>query len=254
MVSIILALVGLVVGFALDALIVQLGVYTDGDEEDDEEGGDDEGRPDEEAPVELRPERPSLHTEAGALVVPSEAPDWQVWMRRLAVAGTTAALFAVAGSRFDGPAELALATAYICVFLICAGTDLLAYRVPNVITYPAIVLALAAGLLMPDAEILNALGGGALAGGILLLPSLITRGAGMGMGDVKLATFVGLALGLQLAVGALVLTAVAGGVVSVLLMALRLRGRGDPIPYAPFISAGAVVVLLWRGAVFADLI
>jgi prepilin signal peptidase PulO-like enzyme (type II secretory pathway) len=226
---------------------VRLGDY----ERDDAEVGDElEG----DEPLELRPERPSVHAEAGALVVPAESDDWRAWLRRLAVVGLTAGLFAVAGARFEGPVVLALVTAYICVFLICAGTDLLAYRVPNVVTYPAILLALAAAALMPDASILRALAGGALAGGLLLLPSLITGGAGMGMGDVKLATFLGLALGFPYAVGALVLTAIAGGVISVLLMVTRLRGRGDPIPYAPFISAGALAVLLWRGAVFADLV
>jgi prepilin signal peptidase PulO-like enzyme (type II secretory pathway) len=248
MVAIVLGLVGIGVGFVLDALIVRLGVY---EPDDDEEDGEFEGNDTE--PIEALAERPSVHAEAGALVVPSETDDWRAWLRRLVVVCLTAGLFAVAGARFEGPAELALVTAYICVFVICAGTDLLAFRVPNVVTYPAILLALAAAVLMPDADIRRALAGGAIAGGILLLPSLITAGAGMGMGDVKLATFLGLALGFPYAVGALLLTAFAGGIISVLLMVTRLRGRGDPIPYAPFISAGALTVLLWRGAVFADL-
>jgi leader peptidase (prepilin peptidase)/N-methyltransferase len=155
--------------------------------------------------------------------------------------------------RYDDAGPLALILAYTCVLLMCAGTDLLAYRVPNVITYPAILLALLAGILMPGANWLETVTGGLVAGGILLLPALFTGGVGMGMGDVKLATFAGLAVGLPLVPPALLSMAISGGVVAVLLLVSRRRKRGEPIPYAPFISAGTLLTLLWYGSSFASL-
>ena len=120
-------------------------------------------------------------------------------------------------------------------------------------SWVAVLVGLLIGAVMPDANLSSVLAGGALAGGILLVRSLLTGGVGMGMGDVKLATFVGLALGFELAVRAMLLMAFAGGIAAVFLLLTGLRKRGEPIPYAPFISAGALAVLLWQGAAFVAL-
>jgi leader peptidase (prepilin peptidase)/N-methyltransferase len=174
-------------------------------------------------------------------------------MRAPLVVTATAGLFAAAGARYDEPSHLTLVSVYICVLLLCATTDLLAYRVPNIVTYPAIASAVAGGAFEPDAGLIDVLLGGVVAGGVLFLPALASRGAGMGMGDVKLALFVGLALGLSHVALALVAMALLGGVTAALLLVTRLRRRHEPIPYAPFIAAGGLVALLWQGAAFVDL-
>jgi prepilin signal peptidase PulO-like enzyme (type II secretory pathway) len=74
----------------------------------------------------------------------------------------------------------------------------------------------------------------------------------LGLGDVKLAGFAALALGGPLILPALLITALAGGLVAACL-ALRLRRRDFPMPYAPFISGGTLAVLLWQGSAFASL-
>ena len=175
------------------------------------------------------------------------------WARRLVVVAATAGLFALAAARYDDVSHLAVVTAYLCVLLVCAATDALAFRVPNVVTYPAIAGALALGAALPGADIVEVIAGGALAGGVLLLPALFTGGLGMGMGDVKLAAFIGLALGFANVVPALLFMALAGGLVAALLLVSGLRKRGEPIPYAPFISAGALAALLWQGTAFIRL-
>jgi len=75
---------------------------------------------------------------------------------------------------------------------------------------------------------------------------------GLGLGDAKLAGFAALALGGPLILPALLITALASGLVAADL-ALRLRRRSYPIPYAPFISGGALAVLLWQGSAFVSL-
>jgi prepilin signal peptidase PulO-like enzyme (type II secretory pathway) len=177
--------------------------------------------------------------------------------RRVVIVSITAALFAFAGARFGLSWALPVVSAYILVLVVCAATDILAYRVPNAVTYPAILGSLAVGFVanaLGHATLVEVLSGAALAGGVLLLPSLITGGAGMGMGDVKLAIFVGAALGFAHSAPALLLMALSGGAAAALLLILGARKRGEPIPYAPFISAGALVALLWQGPVFVDLV
>jgi prepilin signal peptidase PulO-like enzyme (type II secretory pathway) len=238
MLTILMALIGLPVGVALDVLIERLATEQYDDEDEDTEATSISAGP-------------SLHAEAGSLLVEHE-PE-HLWRRRAIVVGATAALFAIAATRYEGATELAVVSAYICALLVCAATDLLSYRVPNVITYPAILGAIAAAAFMPGANLYDALFGGLLAGGILLLPAIFTGGVGMGMGDVKLALFVGLAVGFQLVPIALLVMALGGGIVALALLVSGLRKRGEPIPYAPFISAGALVTLLGLGSTFTSL-
>ncbi|MCH8025161.1 MAG: prepilin peptidase [Chloroflexi bacterium] len=233
-----LALIGLAVGFLLGALIARLAVPPS--------GGDD-------APA-AAPVIDALsanRAESGSLALTFDSSA-AAWTRRLVVVCATAGLFAVIGLRFDEPGHAAIVAAYVSVLLVCAGTDAIAYRVPNVITYPAIAGAVAVAALMPDAVLLEALAGGGLAGGVLLLPSLLTGGRGMGMGDVKLVAFAGLALGFTHVSPALLFMALGGGAFAVILLTTGLRKKGEPIPYAPFISAGAIAALLWQGTAFVN--
>ncbi len=236
MTIVIMAIAGFAAGFVLDEIIARLArePYERGDVEDDDAG----------APLEFS-------SETGALAMPRALTSGSAY-RRIVVVALTTVLFALAGRAYEGDAlHLAIVAMYIAVLLACAGTDLLAYRVPNVITYPAVVFALALGMTIDGANRADVAAGGALAGGTFLAMSIATRG-GMGMGDVKLAFFVGFALGMSFGVAALLITAVAGGVVALLLLATRIRDRRDPIPYAPFIAGGALYVILVYGTAFTE--
>ena len=238
-----MALAGLVLGFALDELIARLArePYERGEiDEDDLRLKKDGG-----AGLELS-------SETGAFAMPRALTTGSPY-RRLCVVAATAAVFALAGWAYEGDAlHLAIVAAYAAVLIACTGTDVLAYRVPNVITYPAIVAAIVIGMLMPDADRSDVLFGGLLIGGTFFAMAVVTRG-GMGMGDVKLAIFVGFALGLAFGIMALLITAIAGGAIAVVLLVTRVRDRRDPIPYAPFISLGALYVILTQGTAFFEL-
>jgi prepilin signal peptidase PulO-like enzyme (type II secretory pathway) len=236
MLPLLLALLGIPAGLAVDALAVRLALPP--------QGGEGNARP---------ARRTSLHAETGTLVI-AAGETRPAWLRRLLIVGATSTAFAVAGARYDDPSHLAVICAYAGVLVLCAATDLMSYRVPNAVTYPAVAGALAVGAVMPGASLLDAIIGGVLAGGILLLPALLSGGVGMGMGDVKLAAFAGFAVGFSHTAAAMLVMAFTGGAVALVLMLTRLRRRGEPIPYAPFISIGALVALLWQGAAFVDLV
>ena len=172
------------------------------------------------------------------------------WWRRPALIAVTVTAFAVAAG-YHQVEQAAVVSAYAAVLIVCAATDLIAFRVANVVTYPAAGGAILAAALMPRGDLIQALIGGAVGAGLMLAMAIVSRG-GLGLGDVKLAGFAGLALGGPLILPALLITALAGGVAAVYL-ALRVRRRSYPMPYAPFISGGALAVLLWQGCTFASL-
>jgi len=183
---------------------------------------------------------------AGRLPLLSAGLKWRTWV----FVAISAGLIAGAAARFNDVADVIVVSLYIAVFVTCAATDLASFRVPNVITYPATVLALLAAAFMPEGDLRAALIGGATAAGFMLVALVISRGA-MGLGDVKLAIVSGLAVGWPLVGDVLLLMALSGGAVAVVLLAVRVRGRRDPIPYAPFISAATIAVILWQGTAFA---
>ena len=67
---------------------------------------------------------------------------------------------------------------------------------------------------------------------------------GMGGGDVKLAGMIGLLVGIPGAAVALWIAAVSGGLVAIVLLASGKKGRKEAIPFGPFMSLGAIVVVL----------
>ena len=241
MTVVIMAIAGIIVGFAIDAAIARMA------REPFERGEMDEDD------LRLRKSDGGLElgSEAGSLTMP-DLLTTQSWLRRAAVVAATAAIFGLLGRQYDHIGDLPIVAAYAAVLIICTMTDILAYRVPNVVTYPAVLAAVAIGMAMPDANRLNVLAGGIIFGGLLFVPAILTGGA-MGMGDVKFAFFVGFALGLTFVVPAMLIMAISGGFAAAVMLVTRLRGRGDPIPYAPFIAGGMLIVMLMQGTAFREL-
>ena len=78
---------------------------------------------------------------------------------------------------------------------------------------------------------------------------LVARG-GFGGGDVKLGGFVGAILGVPQIFVALPLSFIAGGLLALTLLALKVRGRKDAIPFGPFLAGAALVSLFWGQTTF----
>jgi leader peptidase (prepilin peptidase) / N-methyltransferase len=144
--------------------------------------------------------------------------------------------------------QLAVMAFYAYLFLIIFVVDLEWELILNKVVYPGIVVALliAAFLRPPWLEhwLLSAAIGGGIGLVAFLLIVLISRG-GMGWGDVKLATLIGLASGFPLVLVALIMGALLGGIVAAILLVTKKRRFGQTIPMAPHICVAAMVTLLW---------
>jgi leader peptidase (prepilin peptidase)/N-methyltransferase len=184
--------------------------------------------------------------------------------RVLLVEAAGGALFFLAFWRYGLSAQFAVTAFWSCVFLVIIFIDWEHKLILNKVTYPAALVAiviLAIDSLLPQAGILRNFGfvpqpsilSGAIAGAIgfvFFLIVLLINPRGMGMGDVKLAGLIGLATGWPLVFVALMIGILIGGVVAVVLLSLRLKGRKDVIPYGTFLAIGPIVALLWGNEIF----
>ena len=172
-------------------------------------------------------------------------------LRYLIVEVMTAVVFAFLYSRpdFADPIKLGLASFHISVLILVTVTDLEHRLIPNRVILPAIAVAALTSPLWFGPGWYLALLGGAIGYGFFWLAAVIGgrfigRGA-MGGGDVKLAAFVGLITGFPGVITALVVTILAGGIISLLLLLLRVVNLRSGIPYGPFIVLGGFTTLVW---------
>lgn len=142
------------------------------------------------------------------------------------------------------------------VFLLgIAVFDASRRRIPNAAIYPAIAVATGLALVRPDGSWWSFVLAGAAAAALFVGLGLVS-GGGMGMGDAKLAAFIGLMAGWP---GVLVAGFVAfavGAIAGVVLIAAGRLGRREPLPFAPALAVGALTAavagrhlagILWPG-------
>jgi leader peptidase (prepilin peptidase)/N-methyltransferase len=143
------------------------------------------------------------------------------------------------------PSNLALLAASYYFFVLIALIDLKYRLILNITTYPAIVFILGIRLLLHETS-LNIWMGGIFAFFIFFLTALLKPGT-LGGGDIKLATAIGFMLGFPEVLWALMIAAWAGGIGAVYLLVTGSdRTSRIYIPYAPFLSAGALIALLYN--------
>lgn len=169
---------------------------------------------------------------------------------------------------------LLLASAYIVIFL----TDLKHQIIPNKIVYPAIIFValfmivnasaylittysrlkadpfgiylLEAGYLHVQAlHILKSLGitflSSVFIAGFFFFLVKITKGRGMGAGDIKLGFLIGLFNGFPQNIIAIFSGFVIGAIVSLVLILFKVKTMKDTIAFGPFLIIGSVAALIW---------
>jgi prepilin signal peptidase PulO-like enzyme (type II secretory pathway) len=117
--------------------------------------------------------------------------------------------------------------------------DLKYYIIPDKIIYPAIIIA---GIFNFQLfSILSAIGAALFFGTLVL----ITRGKGMGIGDIKLAFLMGLILGFPNILVALFLAFFLGSIIGIGLILFKNKTLKSKVPFAPFLIIGTFIALFW---------
>ncbi len=201
----------------------------------------------------------------------SRAISWQYPLVELSTAIIFALSYLWTGYRFmvvnSDSAGLAVLVSFVyllffaCVLLVLSVFDLRHGIIPDKILLPATLVALVFSIVsavlksasvfgvvqLVGLDIITALG---LAGFFLIL-ILVTRGRGMGGGDLKLSIFIGLSLGWPLSLVGIILGFLTGAAVSVMLVLRGKKGFGQTIPFGPFLALGAYLAALFGSQILA---
>ena len=158
----------------------------------------------------------------------------------------TAVLIAGCVFAFGLTAEAAIASFFCAVLVAISAIDLEHRIIPNRIVLPATAIVLVANTLRDPSIQWLAAGVGAF---VFLFVAALIYPAGMGMGDVKLAALMGVALGRTVPV-ALMAGMVASMIPSIFLFARHgMKARKMGFPFGPFLAVGSVVALFWGDAI-----
>ena len=189
-------------------------------------------------------------------VPPTEVPDrGGVAVRPPVVELGTALIFVLVARRFGLSWELPAFLFLAAVGVLLAVIDLQHHRLPTRVIWPS--LGTGAGLLaaaaLAESQIpaLVRAGLGAVVLGFVFLVLAFISPSGLGMGDVRLATVLGLHLG-WFGWDVLVLGAAGGFVVqaalALVLLATRRVGLRSDLPFGPAMLLGAAVAIGWSDA------
>jgi leader peptidase (prepilin peptidase) / N-methyltransferase len=167
------------------------------------------------------------------------------------VEAATAALCAGVVLARSSAGGISLGVLAVLVLVPVALIDLDHHVIPNRITGPAAVLAIALGSALDPSGEPARLIAGAAAGGFLGVAALVSP-RGMGMGDVKLAGLLGLLLGASVA-PAMAIALVAGVLAGLVVLSRRApeARRGVGVPFGPFLALGGLVALFAGHAIIA---
>lgn len=167
------------------------------------------------------------------------------------VEALTGALFALAFFSLAVAGQLSLLNIFYYLFLVStlivvAVVDYKYSLIPTTFVYAASLLALFYNyFFFPSGLFVNHVFtafGSALFFAIIVL---ITRGRGMGEGDIILAFLMGMVLGFEKALFAFTLSFLTGAIVALFLVAIGRKKFGQTVPFAPFLVLGMFLALFW---------
>ena len=155
-----------------------------------------------------------------------------------------AVLWLTVGFLFRGDwLHIALYCILSSVLIVITVIDWRTFEIPDGLNLTILIL----GLVQLGFDLANwplYIIGAASVGGLFLLIWLVTKGRGIGFGDVKLMAAAGLLLGWQRILLALIVGSVSGSVIHL----VRMRGgAGKKLAFGPYLSAG-----IWIAAVFGE--
>ena len=156
----------------------------------------------------------------------------------------TALLFLLTFLKYGLNTEFVIMLILISSLIVVSFIDLKYQIIPNIITFSFIPMGLILAIIFSHITFINSLLGLIIPAGILLLIAFIYK-KGMGIGDVKLIGMIGVFIGWKYALISIFIGALIGSAYGIYMMLTDKMTRKTKIPFGPFISSGAVIMILW---------
>lgn len=156
----------------------------------------------------------------------------------------TGLAFALVAMNYSNIYELIYLLVVSCFLILIFIYDLKHYLIPDKFLIPAIGVVVVYSLIF-GRGLLTPLLAGLLPAGFFLLLFVVSMGKWIGLGDVKLAVFMGLVLSWPNILVALFLACFAGGIIGLILIVFQRKELKSEIPFGPFLTMGTFVALLW---------
>ena len=147
--------------------------------------------------------------------------------------------------------NIALYLIIICIFLYIGLYDFLYYEISDkLVLYSSIIIFIYFSVsyyfgYISLYSILNHVVTGIIVAGLFLFIILITKGEGMGGGDMKLVFLMGLILGYPAILYVLFVSFVLGAVIGLILILVKNKTLRSSIPFAPFLSSSIILYIIF---------
>ena len=162
-------------------------------------------------------------------VIPAKA-GIQTW-----IIGSSPIMTIFAGMTF----ELIIISLLIVIFVY----DLKHYIIPDKIVFPGIIISLLYQVF--NNNFYYPILAGLLASGFFLFLVLITKGKGMGLGDVKFVFLMGLILSWPNIIIALFLSFLFGAIIGILLIIIGKKKLKSQVPFGPFLVGSTIITMFY---------
>lgn len=130
-------------------------------------------------------------------------------------------------------------------FIVIFFADLKYGIIPDKIILPSILVSLIWLVTLNQEIFISHLISSFGAFGFFLTIFLITKGKGMGFGDVKLALLMGLILGISGTILALYVAFLTGGIIGIILILWKKKTLKNAVPFGPFLVVGFLISLFF---------
>lgn len=137
---------------------------------------------------------------------------------------------------------------YVIEFLFLMAIffyDLKYKEIPDRFSIAAIVLAIAGNLLMNTVSPINMAIGGISIFLFFALQFLLSNGKWIGGGDLRLGMLMGVLLGWDKGLVALIIAYVLGAILSLILLGMKKLNRKSQIPFGPFLVIGTLIAFFF---------
>lgn len=147
---------------------------------------------------------------------------------------------------FPNILHLAIYSAMLVLFVI----DWKHMILPDVLLWIVLAVGVLLGIPLPSALRINHILAGVFSATGFLVLWLVTRGRGLGFGDVKLVGVLGLLLGYPATIISLYVAFLTGALYGVILMIISHANMKSRIAFGPFLIVGTLVGFLWADAIW----